>query len=140
MFLTFTSLYSYVFYLLGAIIQMSALIVVSALNAIHRVALLIVVFMCGAFIFQILDYYFLGLTYIIVYVGDLQRLLYLSLAILPFSLPQDPWRGPYLKHGGKIELVLIIQIFSLLFTAVYQGIVMHLVQVIEILILDFNKR
>lgn len=84
----FTSFYSYAFYFLGAIILLSALIVVSALNAIHRVALLIVVFMCGAFIFLILDYYFLGLTYIIVYVGDLKRLLYLSLAltILPFNL------------------------------------------------------
>lgn len=45
------SFYSYAFYFLGAIILFSALIVVSALNAIHRVALLIVVFMCGAFIF-----------------------------------------------------------------------------------------
>jgi hypothetical protein len=38
---------------------------------ITRLALLIMIFIMSAFLFLLLDYYFLGLTYIIVYVGDL---------------------------------------------------------------------
>jgi len=47
----------------------SALIIVSSLNAIHRVVWLIIIFTLGAFMFILLDHYYLGLTYIIVYVG-----------------------------------------------------------------------
>lgn len=57
------------FQTLGLIAQWSGLIVVSAIDPVHRVALQIIVFQAGAFIYTILDYYFLGLTYIIVYVG-----------------------------------------------------------------------
>lgn len=53
----------------GIIAQISAQIVVSARNPIHRIASQVVVFMIGAFIFMIQDYYFQGQTYIIVYVG-----------------------------------------------------------------------
>ena len=69
---------------------MSAFFVVSALNAIHRVALLIVVLLCGAFIFLILDYYFLGLTYIIVYVGAIAILfLFVIMMIQIHIAPQE---------------------------------------------------
>lgn len=57
------------YYQMGSICQISAQIVVSAKNPIHRIASQVIVFMMGAFIFMLLDYYFQGQTYIIVYVG-----------------------------------------------------------------------
>ena len=53
----------------GIFAQISAQIVVSARNPIHRIASQVVLFQIGAFIFMIQDYYFQGQTYIIVYVG-----------------------------------------------------------------------
>ncbi len=53
----------------GIILIISSQIVVSARNPIHRIAAQVIVFIIGAFIFMIQDYYFQGQTYIIVYVG-----------------------------------------------------------------------
>lgn len=47
----------------------STLLILSSLNPISRLILQIMVFLMSSFQFLILDYYFLGLTYIIVYVG-----------------------------------------------------------------------
>lgn len=60
---------SFIYQILGFISIIASLIVVSALNPIHRIGYLILVFMIGAFIFMLLDFYFLGQVYIIVYVG-----------------------------------------------------------------------
>ena len=47
----------------------SVLLKLLSIQPIIRLALLIKIFLKSAFIFLLLDYYFLGLTYIIVYVG-----------------------------------------------------------------------
>ena len=60
---------SFIYQILGFISIIASLIVVSALNPIHRIGYLILVFMIGAFIFMLLDFYFQGQVYIIVYVG-----------------------------------------------------------------------
>lgn len=58
-----------VYQILCLIGLISGLIVVSSMNPIHRIAYQVIVFLVGAFILTLLDYYFQGLTYIIVYVG-----------------------------------------------------------------------
>lgn len=59
----------YAFITIEIVGLLASIVVVSAINPIHRTALLIIVFMAGAFMYTQLDFYFLGLTYIIVYVG-----------------------------------------------------------------------
>ena len=59
----------YTYVAISLIALWSSLIVISALDPIHRTALQIVVFQAGAFMYTIQDFYFLGQTYIIVYVG-----------------------------------------------------------------------
>jgi NADH:ubiquinone oxidoreductase subunit 6 (subunit J) len=63
------SLFSLIYYLIGVFILFGGLVIMSAINPINRVIWLIFVFTGGAFLFLILDFVFLGLTYIIVYVG-----------------------------------------------------------------------
>lgn len=58
----------------------------------------------SAFMFIILDYYFLGLTYIIVYVGNYFCLTWLS--ILPFSLPKT--RGNKRIGPHNIDILSMI--------------------------------
>lgn len=60
---------SLIYTTLGILSQMASQIVVSALNPIHRVGYQVVVFLIGAFLFMLLDFYFQGQVYIIVYVG-----------------------------------------------------------------------
>jgi NADH:ubiquinone oxidoreductase subunit 6 (subunit J) len=48
----------------------TALFILTSLSPITRLAFLITVFMMSASLFMLLDYYFLGLTFIIVYVGN----------------------------------------------------------------------
>lgn len=48
---------------------LSSLFVISTANPIGRLVLLIVLYLAGSFLYSLLDFYFLGLTYIIVYVG-----------------------------------------------------------------------
>jgi NADH:ubiquinone oxidoreductase subunit 6 (subunit J) len=48
---------------------LSAFLKILSSQPITRLALLIMIFIKSAFLFLLLDYYFLGLTYIIVYVG-----------------------------------------------------------------------
>jgi hypothetical protein len=48
---------------------LSAIYLLTALNPISRLIYLIVIFVMSSFLYLLLDYYFLGLTYIIVYVG-----------------------------------------------------------------------
>ena len=62
------------FYAIGIIGLVSALVVASSLNPVHRIAFQIQVFLSGSFLMIILDFYFLGLTYIIVYVGAIMIL------------------------------------------------------------------
>ena len=53
----------------GIILIISSQIVVSASNPIYRITAQVIVFIINSFIFMIQDFYFQGLTYIIVYVG-----------------------------------------------------------------------
>lgn len=57
------------YYLQGFVGLLSALVIVAPLNPVHRIALLVLLFLVGSLFYILLDYYFLGLTYIIVYCG-----------------------------------------------------------------------
>lgn len=59
----------YFYYVQGIIMQFFSQIIVSAKNPIHRIASQIILFQASSFIFMLKDQYFLGITYIIVYVG-----------------------------------------------------------------------
>lgn len=54
---------------LAIIALFSSIIVISAQNPVNRLCMLIIVYQAGSFMYTIMDFYFLGLTYIIVYVG-----------------------------------------------------------------------
>ncbi len=60
---------STIYSIFGILSLMASQVVISALNPIHRIGYQIVVFQIGAFIFMLLDFYFQGQVYIIVYVG-----------------------------------------------------------------------
>lgn len=61
-----------IFYtIIGLFNQIFVQIQISAKNPIHRIAAQISIFLTGSFIFILLDNYFQGLTYIIVYVGSI---------------------------------------------------------------------
>lgn len=60
-----------IFYISASFLgQISAFLMILSTQPITRLALLIKIFIKSAFLFLLLDYYFLGLTYIIVYVGN----------------------------------------------------------------------
>lgn len=80
---------SFIYYTFGFISLIASLIVVSALNPIHRIGYLILVFMIGAFIFMLLDFYFLGQVYIIVYVGAIAILFLFIIMMVECNTPTE---------------------------------------------------
>jgi NADH:ubiquinone oxidoreductase subunit 6 (subunit J) len=63
-----------IYFFICVIGLISALLILTSLNPISRLLLLILVYIKSAFLYILLDYYFLGLTYIIVYVGAISIL------------------------------------------------------------------
>ena len=92
----------------------SGIIVVSAMNPIHRMALQIVVYLIGSQIFILQDFYFLGQTYIIVYVGAI-AILFLFV-IMMVNIPEKN----NVAHKNKISyyqtLGIAIQLSVLVFS------------------------
>jgi len=77
---------SSIYYLIGVTGLLSALVVASSLHPVHRMAFLILVFLSGSFLMILLDFYFLGLTYIIVYVGAIMILFLFVIMIIYMNL------------------------------------------------------
>jgi len=71
---------------------LSAIYLLTALNPISRLIYLIVIFVMSSFLYLLLDYYFLGLTYIIVYVGAI-AILFLFIIMMSEKAP-DGLTGP----------------------------------------------
>ena len=67
----------------------SSLFVLAPLNHIYRILFLIGVFLCGSFIYTLLDFYFLGLTYIIVYVGAIAILFIFVIMMVQLNSSSD---------------------------------------------------
>ena len=75
---------------------LSALMILAALNPVHRIALLVALFLVGSFLFILLDYYFLGLTYIIVYCGAI-AIIFLFVIMMVAQSQAQSQSQPYYK-------------------------------------------
>ena len=60
---------SYLYILLSNVLILSGIILISVYNPIYKILSLISIFFFGSSLFLILDFYFLGLTYFIVYIS-----------------------------------------------------------------------
>nr|NP_150360.1 NADH dehydrogenase subunit 6 [Rhizophydium sp. 136]AAK84290.1 NADH dehydrogenase subunit 6 [Rhizophydium sp. 136] len=72
---------------------LSSFLILTSLNPVTRLVLLIIVFIMSAFIYLLLDFYFLGLTYIIVYVGAI-AILFLFV-IMMSEVKETPQPNPH---------------------------------------------
>jgi NADH:ubiquinone oxidoreductase subunit 6 (subunit J) len=83
---------SYCLFAFIAIISALLLIIRRGLNTILILAQLLIVFIMASFQFLILDFYYLGLTYIIVYVGAIAILFLFVIMLIqtqtPIIIPQ----------------------------------------------------
>jgi hypothetical protein len=77
----------------------SAFLMLLSTQPITRLALLIKIFIMSAFLFLFLDYYFLGLTYIIVYVGAIAILFLFVIKMAENHI--TPNRSHNLSTGAK---------------------------------------
>ena len=59
----------YLYFILSFLLLLSSIAIVSIANPIYKILFLILIFFFGSSLFLILDFYFLGLTYFIVYIG-----------------------------------------------------------------------
>lgn len=57
------------YYLLGLVGLVSTFVIVTPFHPVHRIAVLVLLFLVGSLFYIILDFYFLGLTFMIVYCG-----------------------------------------------------------------------
>lgn len=83
-------------------IFISALVLVTKWDPIQKLIALISLFVFSSFIFILLNFFFLGLTYLIVYIGAI-AILFLFVIMM---VPLDNWahKGPHLdKYGRKID-------------------------------------
>ena len=111
-----------IYSLLSVIILFSGLIIISAIDPIHRIVWLILAFISSAFLFILLDFYFLGLTYIIVYVGAIAILFLFVIMMIPINIisqigAQDGNSRVFptnFKFSSNLLLVLLFSMFFLL--------------------------
>lgn len=64
----------------------STIFIVNFFNPIYRLCMLIIVYQIGSFMYTIMDFYFLGLTYIIVYVGAIAIQFQFVIMMIPVGL------------------------------------------------------
>lgn len=93
---------NYIFLAANLGIFISALVLVTQWDPIQKLIALISLFIFSSFIFIILNFFFLGLTYLIVYIGAI-AILFLFVIMM---VPLDNWatEGPHLdKVGLKLD-------------------------------------
>jgi len=98
------------------------LLIREGFNPISRLALLIIIFLMAAFSFLFLDFYFLGLTYIIVYIGAITILFLFVIMVLRTGSPlninlnndESSWWWKGIKPFGLgLLLISLIKPFGL---------------------------
>lgn len=105
-----------------AIISSTYLLICSrSLDYISRLALLITIFIFSAFQFLILDYYFLGLTYIIVYVGAIAILFLFVIMLIQLNDFSSKSQSSYF-----FPFLLSIFFLSIFFLALLASLSIHL--------------
>jgi NADH-quinone oxidoreductase subunit J len=73
----------WLYYAVGLLALLSCLFVVSSFNPVNRLVALIITYLAGAFIYAFMDFYFISLTYIIVYVGAIAILFLFVIMMIP---------------------------------------------------------
>lgn len=113
-----------IYLFLGILSLITSLIVVSPTgfgqpNPVSRLSFLIIVYQAGSFMYTILDFYFLGLTYIIVYVGAIAILFLFVIMMIPVGRPisyEDASAWPRVFRGFlsilQVTTQVIVQIGS----------------------------
>ena len=59
----------YLYLILSFFLLLSSIAIISITNPIYKILFLILIFLFGSSLFLILDFYFIGLTYFLVYIG-----------------------------------------------------------------------
>ena len=94
---------SWIFYGLCFLIQQGSILQISAEGPIYNIITQIFIFLCASFIYIQMDFYFIGQTYIIVYVGAI-AILFLFVIMM---IDLQPIKNDPLKQG----LIIGIQCF-----------------------------
>lgn len=103
----------------------SCLIVLSALNPIHRMVWLIIVFVLGSFLFLFLDFIFLGLTYIIVYVGAIAILFLFVIMMIQIHNPITTRSIVFTDLQIPVLFIIIISTISIYLTSSNSFVIYH---------------
>lgn len=93
---TFLKMLNYIFLAANLGIFISALVLVTQWDPIQKLIALISLFIFSSFIFIILNFFFLGLTYLIVYIGAI-AILFLFVIMM---VPLDNWATEKLDYSG----------------------------------------
>jgi NADH-ubiquinone oxidoreductase chain 6 len=91
-----------IYYLLSLLTIYSLLILISSIDYMTRLALLILVFILSGIIYMVLDFKFLGLTYIIVYVGAISILFLFVIMMTESGRTPNLVVSPLIKGTPKI--------------------------------------
>jgi NADH-quinone oxidoreductase subunit J len=114
------------FYLLSAVIIVSALAVVSARNPVHSVLFLIAAFFSAAGLFVLLGAEFLAMLLVIVYVGAVAVLFLFVVMMLDvdFSALKQGF-ARYVPLGGLVAGVLVVEMIVVAVSVATHGAVKH---------------
>jgi NADH-quinone oxidoreductase subunit J len=102
----------YIFYFLGFLAILSALMVVISKNPVHSVLYLIITFFAIAGHYILLNAQFLAAVHIIVYAGAIMVLFLYVIMMLNLNAEVEPHKGKWLKiaatiTGGLLMIVLV---------------------------------
>ena len=110
------------FYLLAAVMLLSALAVVSARNPVHSVLFLIAAFFSAAGLFVLLGAEFLAMLLVIVYVGAVAVLFLFVVMMLDVDFDElKQGFARYLPIGGFVALVLAVEMIVVAVSVAQHG-------------------
>ena len=104
-----------VFYVFGAVLLVSGLLVITARNPVHGVLFLVLAFFTAAAIWLLLQAEFLAIALVVVYVGAVMVLFLFVVMMLDINLArlrEQFWS--YLPLGAVVALLLVAEIALIL--------------------------
>lgn len=96
--------------ILSFLLLLSSIFIISIYNPIYKILFLILIFFFGSSLFLILDFYFLGLTYFIVYIGAITILFLFIIMMIQLTSP---------KTYTNIEILLMLPLLLLATGLIY---------------------
>lgn len=104
------------YYTIGIIALIACQFVVSSFNPVNKQVSLIITYQAGSFLYAIMDFYFISLTYIIVYVGAIAILFLFVIMMIPthvdYTKPQTNSLTISLATMSFIIFIQGIQIYN----------------------------